>query len=160
MRNLFLKFLMAFSLIAILATSCKDKNSNKEEAAAAEVKADSTNSTAEIEGTVAAMEFETMEHDFGTLQEGDVVEYTYNFKNTGEVPLIIQDVKGSCGCTVPDWSKEPVAVGAAGFIKAKFDSKGKTGSQNKKVTVTANTSPKQTVLSFTAMITEKPAEKK
>jgi hypothetical protein len=101
------------------------------------------------------MEFTNTDHDFGTINEGDVVEYTYAFKNTGAAPLIIQSAQGSCGCTVPDWTKEPIPVGATGFVKAKFDSNGKTNIQNKTVTVTANTWPKQTVLRFKAMVTPK-----
>jgi hypothetical protein len=109
------------------------------------------------EGPLPALEFETVDHDFGTIKEGDVVEYTYTFKNTGEVPLIIQGAQGSCGCTVPEWSKEPIQVGASGFVKAKFDSQGKPNTQNKTVTVTANTWPKQTVLRFKAMVLPKAA---
>ena len=106
-------------------------------------------------GPIPAMEFETIDHDFGTIKEGDVVEYTYKFKNTGEAPLVIQNAQGSCGCTVPEWSKEPVPVGGTGIIKAKFDSNGKPNTQNKTVTVTANTWPKQTVLRFKAMVLPK-----
>ena len=105
------------------------------------------------EGPLPVISFATVDHDFGTIKEGDVVEYTYKFKNTGEAPLIIQNAQGSCGCTVPEWSKEPVPVGGEGLIKAKFDSKGKPNLQNKTVTVTANTWPKQTVLKFKAMVT-------
>ena len=93
-----------------------------------------------------------IDHDFGTINEGDIVEHTYSFKNTGAAPLIIQSAQGSCGCTVPDWSKEPIPVGGTGFVKAKFDTNGKTNAQNKTVTVTANTWPKQTVLRFKAMV--------
>ncbi len=106
-------------------------------------------------GPLPAMEFETVDHDFGTIKEGDVVEYTYKFKNTGEAPLIIQGAQGSCGCTVPNWTKEAIPVGASGFVKAKFDSNGKQNTQNKTVTVTANTWPKQTVLRFKAMVLPK-----
>ncbi|HEX6890369.1 MAG TPA: DUF1573 domain-containing protein, partial [Chryseolinea sp.] len=70
---------------------------------------------------------------------------------------IIQSAQGSCGCTVPDWTKEPIPVGGTGFVKAKFDSNGKPNIQNKTVTVTANTWPKQTVLRFKAMVTPKSA---
>jgi hypothetical protein len=107
------------------------------------------------EGPVATMEFTTVDHDFGTINEGDVVEHTYKFKNTGAAPLVIQSAQGSCGCTVPEWSKEPIPVGGTGFVKAKFDSNGKANAQNKTVTVTANTFPKQTVLRFKAMVTPK-----
>jgi hypothetical protein len=100
-------------------------------------------------------QFETLEHDFGTVTEGQVVEYTYNLKNTGEAPLIIQSAQPSCGCTVPDWTKDPIPAGGTGFVKAKFDTHGKSNIQNKSITVTANTWPKQTVLRFKAMITPK-----
>lgn len=107
------------------------------------------------EGPLPAFEFQTIEHDFGTIAEGDVVEYSYTFKNTGVAPLIIQNAQGSCGCTASDWSKDPIPVGGTGFVKAKFDSNGKPNIQNKTVTVTANTWPKQTVLRFKAMVTPK-----
>ncbi|MBT1703569.1 DUF1573 domain-containing protein [Fulvivirgaceae bacterium PWU20] len=107
------------------------------------------------EGPLPAFQFEKTEHDFGTINEGQVVEYTYKFKNTGEAPLIIQGAQGSCGCTVPEWSKDPIPVGGTGYVKAKFDSNGKPNIQNKTVTVTANTWPKQTVLRFKAMVTPK-----
>jgi hypothetical protein len=109
-------------------------------------------------GPLPVFQFQTMDHDFGTIKEGQVVEYTYAFKNTGEAPLIIQGAQGSCGCTVPDWTKEPIPAGGTGYVKAKFDSNGKQNIQNKTVTVTANTWPKQTVLRFKAMVTPKPSE--
>jgi len=109
------------------------------------------------EGPLPKLDFSTVDHDFGTINEGDVVEYTYTFKNNGEAPLIIQSAQGSCGCTVPDWSKAPIPVGGSGFVKAKFDSKGFSNVQNKTVTVTANTWPKQTVLRFKAMVTKSDA---
>ena len=106
-------------------------------------------------GPLPTMEFETVDHDFGTIKEGDVVEYTYKFKNVGAAPLIIQGAQGSCGCTVPDWTKEAIPVGGFGVVKAKFDSNGKQNIQNKTVTVTSNTWPKQTVLRFKAMVLPK-----
>jgi len=108
------------------------------------------------EGPLPVATFEKVEHDFGTVREGQKVTYTYKFKNTGEVPLIIQNASPSCGCTVPDWSKEPIAVGGTGFVKAEFDSQGKPGIQNKTIMVTANTWPKTTTLRFKAMVTPKP----
>ncbi len=105
------------------------------------------------EGPLPSFSFEAEEHDFGTITEGDVVEHTFKFTNTGDAPLIIQSAKGSCGCTVPTWSKEPIPVGGTGEIVAKFDSKGKPNIQNKTVTVTANTWPKQTTLRIKAMVT-------
>jgi hypothetical protein len=173
MKTMWIKVLM-ISAFAAAFTSCKDRNQEKKiaelESRLAELegkKAVGTSTSAPTpatqpikeekpDGPLPKFEFATMDHDFGTIKEGDVVEYTYSFKNTGEAPLIIQGAQGSCGCTVPDWTKQPIAPGATGYVKAKFDSKGKTNIQNKTVTVTANTWPKQTVLRFKAMVTPTP----
>ena len=109
------------------------------------------------EGPLPVFAFDGIEHDFGTINEGDVVEHTFKFTNNGESPLIIQNATGSCGCTVPTWSKEPVPVGGEGVITAKFNSKGKPNVQNKTVTITANTWPKQTKLTIKALVTPAPA---
>lgn len=90
--------------------------------------------------------------DFGTIQQGDSPEFSFTFKNTGNEPMIISNAKGSCGCTVPQWPKEPIAPGATGEINVKFSSKGKKGSQNKTVTLTANTTPPNTKLRVTGQI--------
>ena len=88
------------------------------------------------------------------------MKYAFKFKNTGSEPLVISDAKGSCGCTVPDWPREPIAPGASGEIKVEFDSKGKgseDGSkQTKKVTVTANTNPTQSYLTITGVVKKTP----
>lgn len=107
------------------------------------------------EGPIPTFEWTATEHDFKTINEDDVVKHTYTFKNTGEAPLIIESVRPSCGCTAPNWTKTPIPVGGEGFVDVKFDSKGKKNVQNKTVTVTANTWPKQTVLRFKAFVTPK-----
>ena len=107
------------------------------------------------EGPLPVLEFEKVDHDFGTIKEGQKVSHTYKFKNTGQAPLIIQNAQPSCGCTAPDWSKEPIPVGGTGFVKAEFDTNGKPNIQNKTITVTANTWPKTSTLRFKAMVTPK-----
>ena len=92
------------------------------------------------------MDFEATEWDFGEIDQGDAVEYAFKFKNSGTDPLIITNAKGSCGCTVPEWPREPVAPGETGVIDVKFNSKGKKGKQNKRVTLTTNMVPSQQVL--------------
>ncbi|MDQ3141276.1 MAG: DUF1573 domain-containing protein [Bacteroidota bacterium] len=111
-------------------------------------------------GPTTTVEYETMVHDYGEIMEGEKVKYEFKFKNTGSEPLVISDAKGSCGCTVPDWPREPIAPGASGVVKVEFDSKGKgndDGSkQTKRVTVTANTNPAQTYLTISGVVKKDP----
>lgn len=83
------------------------------------------------------IKFKNSIHDFGTLEEGDPAVAEFTFKNTGKEPLIIQNVRPSCGCTTPYWSKEPIAPGKDGVIKASYGTKGRPGAFNKSVTVTS-----------------------
>lgn len=92
--------------------------------------------TAQIE-TGAKIEFSKETHDYGTIKYGADGSCTFEFKNTGNEPLIISNAKGSCGCTVPEWPKEPIAPGAKGSIKVKYDTK-RPGAINKSVTITSN----------------------
>ena len=105
-------------------------------------------------GPTTTIEFEESEFDFGTIDEGEKVSHTYKFTNTGSEPLIIKDAKGSCGCTVPSWPKDPVAPGATGEMLVEFNSKGKAGSQNKRVTITSNTNPGQTFINIKGEVTK------
>ena len=97
-------------------------------------------------------------HDFGQIQQGEKVSTVFEFTNTGDAPLIISNAKGSCGCTVPEWPKEPIAPGEGGSIKVEFDSKGKSGVQTKTVNLTANTVPNTKVLTISANIQVPAAE--
>jgi hypothetical protein len=170
--------IVAFFAVVLIAASCSDRNAEKKiaelESRLKELEgkkasgtvaplpgvATATPTTQPVsdekpDGPLPAIQFQTIDHDFGTINEGQVVEHTYTFKNTGQAPLIIQSAQPSCGCTVPEWSKDPIPVGGTGFVKAKFDSNGKPNVQNKTITVTANTWPKQTVIRFKAMVTPK-----
>lgn len=100
--------------------------------------------------TAANLVFSENEFDFGTLEEGEKVEHVFKFENTSNNPLTISNARGSCGCTVPEWPREPIAPGESGEIKVKFDSKGKKGKQSKTVTITANTVPANTILTITS----------
>jgi len=108
------------------------------------------------EGPLPAFKFEQTNYNFGQIKEGEKVIHSYKFQNTGDAPLIIENVQPTCGCTAPDWSKEPIPVGGTGFVKVEFDSNGKQGIQNKTVTVSANTWPKTLVLRFSAQVNPKP----
>lgn len=84
-----------------------------------------------------SIKFEKEVHDYGKIKNGANGECTFEFKNTGTAPLIISNAKGSCGCTVPQWPKEPIAPGKTASIKVKYDTK-RAGTINKSVTITSN----------------------
>jgi len=94
-------------------------------------------------------------HDFGQLIDGEKVSYSFTFTNSGDAPLIISSAKGSCGCTVPDWPRDPIAPGESGSIDVTFNSSGRSGKQNKAVTLTANTNPSRKVLNITSEVISK-----
>jgi hypothetical protein len=82
--------------------------------------------------------FEKEEYSFGNIKQGESVTYEFKFKNSGKDPLIITEAHGSCGCTVPQYPKEPIKKGQEGVIKVTFNSAGKMGAQDKTVTITSN----------------------
>lgn len=155
--------------VTLLATGC-DNLQNKTEGESSETTAASTTPT---EATVAnpnltneqvmnnaaapVMTFAEMEHDFGDIKPGAVVKHTFTFKNTGKSPLIISSASATCGCTTPDWTKEPVAPGAEGKIDVQFDSHGKTGQQSKTITIEANTQPSTNQIAIKTNILPDPA---
>ncbi len=81
--------------------------------------------------------FEKESHDFGTFDQYGDGAYEFSFTNSGDAPLIISNAKGSCGCTVPVWPKEPIAPGQSHVIKVKYDTK-RIGAFNKSVTISSN----------------------
>lgn len=101
---------------------------------------------------VSKITFEDMEFDFGSVKAGEVVNHTFKFTNTGNRPLVISKANATCGCTVPEWPKDPIAPGAKGEIKVKFNSAGRKNLQTKYVNITANTKPEVTRLKITGNV--------
>lgn len=174
MRMLNLKSIGLIAVFAVAIMACTDKDAERKVAeledklAALENRGANTSTTPATtstttasstdeapEGPLPAFTFQEEEYDFGTINEGDIVEHTFTFTNTGEAPLIIESARASCGCTVPSWPKEPIAVGETGEIQVRFDSKGKPNVQNKTVTITANSYPKISRLRIKAFVTPK-----
>ncbi len=112
-------------------------------------------------GPATSIQYDQPVFDFGVIDEGEIVKHSYKFKNTGNEPLVISNCKGSCGCTVPTWPKEPIPPGGSGEIAVEFNSKGKPGPQSKRVTVTANTTPTETFIEIKGEVKgkEQPAVK-
>ncbi|MFD2246618.1 DUF1573 domain-containing protein [Pontibacter ruber] len=151
-KNLFFPFVLAAGL---LATSCDQAATTTDNAAAGEATATTPaeqpqqvanpNVAVAEEVTPSAdapvMSFKETEYDFGTIKQGEKVNHTFQFTNTGKTPLIIESASASCGCTAPDWTKTPVAPGQTGEVKVEFNSAGKFGQQSPTVTIRANTEP-------------------
>ncbi len=131
-----LKAFILCGAITIFAAGCdvrtKDKIDNTITNGVKTLDANATPTTVQIIDSV---------YDFGKVAEGENVEFSYRFKNTGAAPLIVSNVSASCGCTVPEKPEAPIKPGETGFIKVKFNSQGRPGAAHKTVTVTSNATP-------------------
>ena len=106
------------------------------------------------------MSFDKTTHDFGVIQNGTPVQTVFSYTNTGQAPLVITDIKSTCGCTVPrDWSREPLNPGESSQFSVKFDGKG-VNTTSKTVTVTANTQTGRETVKITAFINNLEMEEK
>jgi hypothetical protein len=102
----------------------------------------------------ARITFAEKSHDFGDIQQGDKVNYTFKFTNTGTAPLIVSKVETTCGCTATNWTKDPVKPGDSGEIAATFNSTGRKGAQRKVITIYSNaTNAKETVAIVSNVLT-------
>lgn len=92
--------------------------------------------------------FEKTTAEFGDIKQGQVVNATFKFKNVGKSPVILSNVQTTCGCTVPAWTRDPIAPGKSAEITATFNSAGKMGQQNKVITITSNAKNSQSQVSI------------
>lgn len=142
------KVVLAVSLVSVFAfTSCKEKASSKVQTANVAQAAERD----EAAKAVPVMTFEKAEHDFGTIEQGAPQETSFKFTNTGNAPLIITDAKSSCGCTVPNPPKDPIAPGESSELVVKFNGSGQN-QVTKTITVTANTAKGSEVLRIKAFV--------
>ena len=138
------KIILSLACMAILA-SCSNQEPKQSVTTETETVA-TASETAPADA--AAFKFVKESFDFGQITDGEKVSYDFKFTNIGKSPLIITSATATCGCTVPDYPKEPVVPGAEGVIRVVFDSAGKLGMQNKVITITANTVPEITQLNI------------
>ena len=141
-------------LLAVIAamtfTSCKEDASNK-------VKAENVEEAAARDSQAVVypeISFDETEHDFGTIEQGTNVEHTFTFTNTGNAPLVITNATSSCGCTVPTWTKEPIAPGESGEMTVKFNGSGQN-QVTKTVRITANTESGEEQIKIKAFVEPK-----
>ncbi|WP_211327185.1 DUF1573 domain-containing protein [Chitinophaga flava] len=119
----------------LLMAACNNNQPAKSSNAAGQSSATSNSADA---GKATDLTFEEKVHNFGDITQGEKVEYSFKFKNTGTRDLIIEDAISSCGCTVPEWPKQPIKPGESGFMKVIFDSHGKSGYTEKEISIKTN----------------------
>ena len=147
MKNL---ILMEVVIIAFTITSCKEDAAAK----VSKEKVEKAETRDANSGKFPKMEFTETEFDFGTIDQGTNVEHVFEFKNTGEVPLVIVNAKSSCGCTVPTYPKTPVEPGDTAEMLVKFNGSGKN-QVSKTVTITANTETGKETIKIKAFVNPK-----
>jgi hypothetical protein len=136
--------------LAIIFMSCQGTKND------GSIGSDAVKNTASANGKVNSdlpeIKFEEETYDFGKMTQGEKATHAFYFKNTGSENLIISGASGSCGCTVPEWPKEPIKPGADGKINVVFNSEGKSGYQEKTVTIITNCEPATRVIRIKAEV--------
>ena len=149
MRMIDLKLLAQLSILSgliLVLCSCNGQNGSQEQ----------VGGIYEIDTQVAQgeslMNFDTLVHDFGTIIEGERVVCYFDYKNEGEEDLLITGVEATCGCTTPNWSREPLKPGEQETLEIVFDASGRSGEQRKLVTVKSNASNQVVQLTIRARV--------
>jgi hypothetical protein len=102
-----------------------------------------------------SIRFKTEKHDFGKIKEGVQASYSFEFTNTGKAPVVISNVQPSCGCTTPEWTREPIMPGKTGKVTALYNSAGRPGNFNKTITVVNNGEVSQIILTIQGSVIPK-----
>jgi hypothetical protein len=149
MKKLFLLFT---SLALVSFTSCKENASEK-------INQENVTKAAERDAQTIvypSVTFDKVAHDFGEIQNGTPVETVFTYTNSGQSPLVVTDIKSTCGCTVPQgWSREPLAPGASSQFTVKFNGKG-ANKVSKTITLTTNTESGREQVRISAFIIPDP----
>lgn len=143
-----MRYSLALITIVIVLTACSRQT---------EIKTDIVENSATLENPeelnrLAKFKFEETEVDFGSINEGEIVEHTFKFKNVGNEDLIITNVQTSCGCTASNWPRNAISPGETSELLVSFNSQGKKGLNTKEITVIGNTRPTQTILIIKANV--------
>ena len=153
-------FIAGVSVLALVLASCKknekaDPLNISEVAPPPKVPTDDEMVKEAQSKPITSLALSENHFDFGKIKKGDVVEHKYEVSNTGDNPLIISQVKPGCGCTAPDYTKDPILPGKKGYITLKFDSGHFEGQVQKQAKVYANTEKAPITISFEAEIENK-----
>lgn len=145
------KIVLSIAMLAVFASaaSAQDK---KQTISAQPIATPAAAKTSSL--TTENVAFKSESYDFGTIPEGPAAEHVFTFTNTGKEPIIVERVQPSCGCTAPDWSKEPIAPGKTGMVKATYGTQGRPGHFEKNMTVFTNAGVK--TVSFKGTVEKAP----
>ncbi len=150
-------YTFAITALTLIGAACSDRESTRVPEGQISAKmirnprsADGIDPTALKE--LPVIKFDDTSHNFGMMSSGEIVEHEFTFRNEGKGPLIIAGATSSCGCTVPEFSREPIPPGGSGSLKVTFSSVGKQGYIVKGISVTSNAFPSIQDLTVTADI--------
>lgn len=148
--NFSCKMFVCSLLFTFIVSSCNDavKQVQSDRLSTDLVKNNQSLNKATKETSQAVIEIVNPDYDFGEINQGESISHNYKIKNIGSEDLIISSAKGSCGCTVPEWPKNPIKAGEEANVKVTFNSKGKTGNQSKRVTLLTNAIPNVKILTI------------
>lgn len=149
------KIIGIFAIAATLGTIVSCGKGNAASKVKQENVAQAQERDKEINLGAPVITFDKEVFDFGTVEEGHVVETSFKVTNSGKSNLVITDAKATCGCTVPTWPKEPIKPGETADVIVKFNTSGKPNKQSKTVTLTTNTAKGQEQVKVTGMVTPK-----
>lgn len=154
-----MKHIIIIIAFVFIFSSCNQEKKKQAPANQNALSGDIVKNPNTLEGTntqkLPELTFETLNHDFAKITEGEKVAYDFKFTNTGEAPLIISEVKASCGCTTPSWPKGVIKPGSSDVIKVVYNSTGRPGQFSKGIVVTSNTYPNQTILKISGVVFSK-----
>ena len=143
-----MKKILLFLLIASTILSCDSRRKDK-------IADDTVTQTEKAMKETTTVQVIDSSYNFGSVSNGEKVEYSYRFKNVGTKPLVVVESHASCGCTIPQKPEKPIMPGEIGFIKIIFDSKGRVGNAYKTITVASNAKPEFPQLILTGDVVAK-----
>jgi len=133
-------------LIAAFVISLCSCNNKEQDGVGSDIVNNTASANGKTDADLPEIKFEEEEFDFGKITQGEIVSHAFTFKNTGNQNLVISGASGSCGCTVPQWPKEPIKAGETNKINVVFNSEGKSGIQDKTITIVTNCEPATRVI--------------
>ena len=137
----------------ILFSACNNDNKPSDNKVTTDlIKNPITANSDEVVSELPVITFAKLKHDFGLLIDGEVVEYSFEFTNTGGTDLVLTKVSATCGCTIPTYDRKPIRPGDKGKITVKFNSENRNGNQHKTISVLSNAQPNLVELEITANI--------